>query len=74
VDVPALVANSIRAGFTMLDLTAVHIERLLGLPFNDLHRNPFDHLLLAQAAAEGATLVTDDRHAKRYGVPIMRSR
>lgn len=30
-------------------------------------------VLLAQAAAEGATFVTDDGHAKLYGVPIMRS-
>ncbi|MBX6383002.1 MAG: type II toxin-antitoxin system VapC family toxin [Rhodobacteraceae bacterium] len=73
VDVPALIRESVRAGFDLLDLTPGHVERLLTLPVSDHHRNPFDHLLLAQAAAEGATFVTDDRHAKRYGVPILRS-
>jgi PIN domain nuclease of toxin-antitoxin system len=43
------------------------------LPVRSEHRDPFDQLLLAQAAAEDATFVTDDGHAKRYGVPILRS-
>jgi PIN domain nuclease of toxin-antitoxin system len=74
VDVSALIRESVRAGFDLLDLTAGHVERLLALPVSDRHRDPFDHLLLAQAAAEGATFVTDDGHARRYGVPILRSR
>jgi PIN domain nuclease of toxin-antitoxin system len=74
VSVPDLTANCVRVGFKILDLTALHIERLLRLPFDDRHRDPFDHLLIAQSAAEGATFVTDDRHAGLYGVPIMKSR
>ena len=30
-------------------------------------------ILLAEIMAEEATFVTDDGHAKLYGVPIMRS-
>jgi len=74
VDVSALIRESVRAGFDLLDLTAWHVERLLALPVSDRHRDPFDHLLLAQAAVDGATFVTDDRHARRYGMPILRSR
>ncbi len=74
VDVSALAADAVRAGFGLLDLTADHVEALMRLPVRSEHRDPFDQLLLAQAAAEDATFVTDDGHAKRYGVPILRSR
>ena len=74
VDIPALIQDSVGAGFDLLDLTPAHVERLLALPISERHRDPFDHLLLAQAAAEEAVFVTDDGHAKRYGVPILRSR
>jgi len=74
VSVPDLSQNCVRAGFKMLDLTLPHIERLAGLIFDERHRDPFDHLLLAQSAVEGATFITDDRHAGLYGVPIMKAR
>ena len=32
------------------------------------HRDPFDHLLIAQALAERLTLVTRDRQFAAYGV------
>jgi PIN domain nuclease of toxin-antitoxin system len=73
VDVARLIENSVGAGFELLDLKPGHVERLMRLPTSAQHRDPFDQLLLAQAAAEEATFVTDDGHAKRYGVPIMRS-
>ena len=72
-DVASLIENSVGAGFELLDLKPGHAERLMRLPAPAQHRDPFDQLLLAQAAAEGATFVTDDGHAKLYGVPIMRS-
>lgn len=34
----------------------------------DYHRDPFDHLLIAQTQIEGLTFVTADRHAARYKV------
>ncbi len=73
VDVPSLAANCARAGFGMLDLTPAPVERPMALPLPARHRDPFDHLLLAQAASEGATFVTEDGHARQYGVPILRS-
>jgi len=73
VDIPTLIENTVGAGFDLIDLTPMHVKRLLTLPISDRHRDPFDHLLLAQAAAEEATFVTDDGHAKRYGVPILRA-
>ena len=74
VSVPDLTQNCVHAGFKVLDLTPRHVEQLTSLMFDERHRDPFDHLLLAQSAIEDATFVTDDRHAGLYGVPIMKAR
>jgi PIN domain nuclease of toxin-antitoxin system len=54
-------------GGTILAISLEHLLQLAQLPLH--HRDPFDHLLIAQAIAEGATFVTADRHAARYPVP-----
>ena len=56
-------------GFDLLPITPAHCAALLTLPFH--HRDPFDRLLLAQAMAEGLTLVTDDGQFGPYGVPLL---
>jgi PIN domain nuclease of toxin-antitoxin system len=35
-----------------------------------LHKNPFDRMLVAQAKAEGLTLLTVDPAIGQYGVPV----
>ena len=45
-------------GYTELPITSQHAVSVEGLP--DIHRDPFDRLLLAQALSEGITLVTGD--------------
>ncbi|PDT20315.1 PIN domain nuclease [Rhizobium hidalgonense] len=42
-------------GFGRLDITDAHLIALAPLPLH--HRDPFDHLVMAQAVAEGAYLV-----------------
>jgi PIN domain nuclease of toxin-antitoxin system len=42
---------------------------LAGLP--DLHKDPFDRILVAQALAERLTLATKDAIFARYGVPVV---
>ena len=37
----------------------------------DLHRDPFDRLLIAQALAHGPVLVTPDEAIRRYPVPTL---
>jgi PIN domain nuclease of toxin-antitoxin system len=58
-----------RHGFTELPFTIRHGVALRELPLH--HRDPFDRMLLAQARAEGLTLVTADRAMSAYGVPIL---
>ncbi|MDN5850280.1 MAG: type II toxin-antitoxin system VapC family toxin [Nitrococcus sp.] len=51
-------------GFEHLPVTFFHGERSGALPPH--HRDPFDRVLIAQAQAEGMTLLTDDRQIKQY--------
>jgi PIN domain nuclease of toxin-antitoxin system len=55
-------------GYTELPITSQHAVGVNSLP--DLHRDPFDRLLLAQALSEGITLVTGDALLARYPGPI----
>lgn len=56
-------------GFQRLDITDAHLIALAGLAIH--HRDPFDHLLMAQALAEGAHFVSEDRNVSLYGVPFL---
>ncbi|TCZ66051.1 type II toxin-antitoxin system VapC family toxin [Roseicella aquatilis] len=60
-----------RGGFTLLGISAAHLAVLGGLPLHPGHRDPFDHLLIAQAITEGATFLSEDRNAPRYPVRIV---
>ena len=35
------------------------------------HEDPFDRMLIAQALAEGLTIVTRDKRFADYGVPVL---
>ena len=48
-----------------LPVTAEHAAAVEHLP--DVHRDPFDRLLVAQAVAEGAVLLTADDRLAGYG-------
>jgi PIN domain nuclease of toxin-antitoxin system len=48
-----------------------HLRSLERLPVRAEHRDPFDHLLVAQALAEGLTLVTAHRALASYGADIL---
>jgi PIN domain nuclease of toxin-antitoxin system len=65
VDVRQLHGALLGEGFTELPILATHIVRVASLPW--LHRDPFDRLIVAQAAEEGLTLLTADRVLKGYG-------
>lgn len=56
-------------GFDRLAISLFHGEQAGALP--DIHRDPFDRMLIAQAQAEGLELVTVDRNISRYGVKVI---
>lgn len=56
-------------GVQFIPVTLDHAQRAVALPA--LHGDPFDHMLVAQAACEGCSLVTHDKQLKRYGPPVL---
>ena len=57
------------SGFTELPVTAAHSLAAGALPSH--HKDPFDRMLLAQAASEDMRLVTHDRAMSVYGADIL---
>ena len=53
----------------MLDIQPRHVAALAELP--QIHGDPFDLMLVAQAMVEDLDLVTDDQMIRRYPVRTM---
>ncbi|WP_169979778.1 type II toxin-antitoxin system VapC family toxin [Tautonia rosea] len=69
-DAPEDLAGSLEAcRFTGLPLTVAHAAAIRSLP--PIHHDPFDRALIAQAKAEGLTIVTSDATICRYDVPVL---
>jgi len=63
---PVRLAQAIEeSGFLELPVRAEHAARVAELPLH--HADPFDRLLVAQAAAEPLLLLTGDAALARYG-------
>lgn len=55
-------------GYGELPITSEHAVNTEHLP--ELHKDPFDRILIAQASVEGITLLTDDRRVAAYPGPV----
>ena len=58
-----------RESFRRISIASEHLRALMSLPQH--HRDPFDHLLIAQAISEEATLLTSDRQMTQYALPVI---
>lgn len=56
-------------GFQSLDISAARALAVGGLP--DVHRDPFDRIMIAQAQIEGLTLVTRDPENQKHPINIL---
>jgi len=56
-------------GFQALDISTAHALAVGGLP--DVHRDPFDRIMIAQAQIEGLTFVTRDPKNQKYPINIL---
>ena len=65
-----LVERIAQSSFRQLPITFDHAVAAGRLP--RLHRDPFDRMLVAQAGAEGLTLVTRDPQIHRYDVDLLK--
>lgn len=59
----------LNSGAEPLAISLEHARAVEELPPH--HRDPFDRLLVAQAAAESATIVTDDERIREYDVSVL---
>jgi PIN domain nuclease of toxin-antitoxin system len=59
----------IPGGIQILQIETRHLSILRDLPLH--HRDPFDRLIIAQAQAEGMTLVSADRIFGMYEVELL---
>jgi PIN domain nuclease of toxin-antitoxin system len=71
-DVVAVSDAMASSGLTLLELKPGHLATLQRLPIFPDHRDPFDHLLIAQSLSERLTFMSNDQHAPRYGVDLVR--
>jgi PIN domain nuclease of toxin-antitoxin system len=62
-------AHILATGVRLIGLSPDHGLAVAGLPLH--HRDPFDRLLIAQARAEGLTLVTADARIHAYDVAVV---
>jgi PIN domain nuclease of toxin-antitoxin system len=62
------VEQMLSGGAVPLPLTIEHAEMAADLPWH--HRDPFDRMLVAQATAEGATLLSADPALRAYHVNV----
>lgn len=58
-----------RSRIPTLAVRVAHVRALAGLP--ELHKDPFDRILAAQALTENLVLVSRDRDLSRYGIPVI---
>ena len=68
VNPPALRLGLLEQGFQELPIQAEHVLAVQHLP--RIHRDPFDRLLVAQAARERLNLLTADRTLLGYGESV----
>ncbi len=55
--------------FELLQISQAHLVHLGTLPMH--HKDPFDHLLIAQAIVEKAIFVSEDHNIPEYAVQVM---
>jgi PIN domain nuclease of toxin-antitoxin system len=55
--------------FDLLDVSMRHVRSLATLP--QRHRDPFDRMLVAQAMADGLTIVTVDSMVRGYAIACL---
>lgn len=63
-DVNEIVEAVVESGFLELPITALHAATVVVLP--DIHRDPFDRILIAQAISEPLTFLTANTLLRNY--------
>lgn len=67
-DIPAGIQKS---NFILLSIDINHVLEIEKLP--GIHKDPFDRILIAQAKAEGLTLITSDKKIWKYKIALIKA-
>ncbi len=70
VDLAVFRRNLLDNGFEEIAINSVHTIGVDALP--NIHRDPFDRMLIAQTVVEGITLITADSAMMKYQVAVVR--
>ena len=70
VDLAVLRRNLLDNGFEEIAINSAHTIGVDALP--NIHKDPFDRMLIAQTAVEGITLMTADKTVAEYDVAVVR--
>jgi PIN domain nuclease of toxin-antitoxin system len=73
-DLAKIIDGCRRSGLQSLEIAHPHLLQLAALPVFDDHKDPFDHLLIAQATAENLVVISDDRNFPRYPITLITCR
>lgn len=74
VDVSEIILWLNDAGIKIQYVSEKHLQTLAELPLKKDHHDPFDRLIIAQAIADGISIITSDRqfaYYQRYGLKLM---
>jgi PIN domain nuclease of toxin-antitoxin system len=69
--IPQLIQTAQQDGFRRLAIEPRHLAALSALPHVPDHKDPFDHLLIAQAIVDRFIFVSEDEFCPRYPVQHM---
>lgn len=69
VDLPVLRRNLLDYGFEEITINSAHTLAVEALP--NIHKDPFDRMLVAQTIVEGITLMTADSAVAGYPVAVI---
>lgn len=68
--IPMDLASGIKKSrFQLLPIGVMHVLELEKLP--NIHKDPFDRILIAQAKIENLTLITSDQKFKKYKLSLI---
>ena len=55
--------------FTLIEIEPKHIKAVMNLP--QIHRDPFDRIIVAQAQTENMAVITADKNIMRYEIKTL---
>ena len=66
---PFIIQQLLENNFNTLSISIFHSIHTLKLP--DIHKDPFDRIIIAQSQIEEMPLITKDKNIKKYKIPVV---